>query len=82
MASTTVRVRSETRDAILRLSERRGISAGDLIEELVAREEENALLDAMNEDFATLRQDRAGWRSLIEERAAWEQTLLDGLRDE
>jgi hypothetical protein len=81
-ASTTVRVRPETREAIARLSERRGLSAGDLLSELVAREEENELLGAMNEDFAALRRDASQWRALAREREVWERTLLDGLAGE
>ena len=80
--STTVRVRGETREAIARLSDRRGVSAAELLSELVAREEENELLGAMNEDFAALGRDATAWRALAEERAVWEQALLDGLAEE
>lgn len=80
-ATTTVRVRPRTRQAIARLSERRGVSAAEFLDELVSREEENELLEGMNEDFKRLRGDRAAWDRLREERSAWEQTLLDGLAE-
>ena len=75
--TTTVRVHQHTRQAIAELSAQRGTTAADLLEELVARERDNALLDAMNAHFAGLTDDER--RELAEEREAWEGTLLDGL---
>jgi hypothetical protein len=75
--TTTVRVHHHTRQAIAELSAQRGTTAADLLEELVARERDNALLDAMNAHFADLTDDQR--RALAEEREAWEGTLLDGL---
>ena len=80
-ATTTVRVRPDTREAIARLSERRGMAAADLLGELVARAEEDELLAAMNEDFRQLSTDQQSWRRLEAEPASWERTLLDGLAD-
>jgi len=80
-ATTTVRVRPETREAIARLSERRGLAAADLLGELVARAEEDELLAAMNDGFRQLRADAAGWRRLEADRSEWEHTLLDGLAE-
>jgi hypothetical protein len=78
MAPTTnVRVHEHTRQAIAELSAQRGTTAADLLEELVARERDNALLDAMSAHFADLTDDER--RELAEEREAWESTLLDGL---
>ncbi len=78
-ATTTVRVRPGTRVAIARLSERRGVSTADLLEELVTQAEEDELLGAMNDDFHRLRSDETAWQRLQEERSTWERTLLDGL---
>jgi hypothetical protein len=75
--TTTVRVHQHTRQAIAELSAQRGTTAADLLEELVARERDNALLEAMNAHFADLTDDER--RELADERAAWEGTLLDGL---
>lgn len=80
-ATTTVRVRPDTREAIARLSERRGLAAADLLGELVARAEEDELLAAMNDGFRRLRADPPGWNGLQAERLTWEQTLLDGLAE-
>ena len=80
-ATTTVRVRPDTREAIARLSERRGLAAADLLGELVARAEEDELLAAMNDGFRRLQADPPGWNGLQAERLTWEQTLLDGLAE-
>jgi hypothetical protein len=80
-ATTTVRVHRDTREAIARLSERRGLATADLLGQLVARAEEDELLAAMNHDFEDLRADQHAWSRLEAERCAWEQTLLDGLRE-
>jgi hypothetical protein len=76
--TTTVRVHPHTRQAIAELSAQRGTTAADLLEELVGRERDNALLQAMNEHFAGLTDEER--RALRDERAAWERTLLDGLK--
>jgi hypothetical protein len=75
--TTTVRVHPHTRQAIAELSAQRGTTAADLLEELVAREGDNALLDAMNAHFTGLSDEER--RTLEDERALWERTLLDGL---
>lgn len=80
-ATTTVRVRPETRQAIARLSERRGLTSADLLGELVAAAEEDELLAGMNDDFQRLRADPSASQRLLEDRSAWERTLLDGLDD-
>lgn len=80
-ATTTVRVRPDTREAIARLSERRGLAAADLLGELVARAEEDELLAAMNDDFRHLQADPSRWKGIEADRSAWEQTLLDGLHE-
>jgi hypothetical protein len=75
--TTTVRVHQHTRRAITKLCARRGINAAELLEELVARERDSALLAAMNEHFAGPGADQGAFAGELE---AWEeQTLLDGL---
>jgi hypothetical protein len=75
--TTTVRVHQQIRRAIAELCPRRGVNAADLLEELVGRERDSALLAAMNEHFAgRSAHERA---RLAPERGARERTLLDGL---
>lgn len=81
-ASTTVRVTPETRRRLARLSDARGLSTPDLIEELALRAEEDTLLERMNGHYAELRSDPPAWAEHVDERERWEATLLDALQDE
>ncbi len=81
-ASTTVRVTPETRARLARLSDARGVSTPDLIEELAVRAEEDTLLERMNGHYAELRSDKSAWAEHVRERELWETTLLDGLASE
>jgi hypothetical protein len=75
--TTTVRGPAPPRAALAQRSAPRGTTAADLLEELVGRERDDALLSSMNEHFAGLTD--AERSALKREREGWEQTLLDGL---
>jgi hypothetical protein len=53
------------------------VAAPELIERLVAKEENERLLRAMNDDFITLRDDAARWTAFEAETAAWDTTSAD-----
>lgn len=76
-ATTTVRVRTDTRDRIKRLAREDRVSAPDLIERLVDKEEQDRLLQAMNEDFERLRDDPGAWADFQAETARWDTTSGD-----
>lgn len=73
-ASTSLRVRLRTRDALNRLAREDHVSAPELLDRLIAREEQERLLTAMNDDFLALRTDAAAWSSFKAETAAWDAT--------
>ena len=73
MGTTTVRVRATTRDRLARIGERRGLTTPDLLDQLVSRAEEEDLLAAANDHFASTREERAA------EIASWDATSADGL---
>jgi hypothetical protein len=76
-ATTTLRVRPSTRDRINRLAAEDHVAAPELIERLVAKEEHERLLRAMNDDFGTLRDDATRWAEFQAETAAWDTTSGD-----
>jgi len=78
-ASATIRVTPETRDRLNRISAERGISAGELVEELASEAEEHALLEAMERHYDELRSDSDGWKHHRREVEAWDGTAGDGL---
>lgn len=77
MATTTIRVRTHTRDRLNRLAREERISAPDLLDRLVEREERERLLNAMNADFQRLRDDESAWQAFKAETAAWDATSAD-----
>jgi hypothetical protein len=73
MATTTLRARTSTRDRLVEIGRRRGLSMPDLLDELADRAEADALLAAANAHFAA---HRAEHEAEIE---AWDATAGDGL---
>jgi hypothetical protein len=70
--TTTLRIRTHTRDALNRLAQEDQVSATEFLDRLIAREEQSRLLAAMNNDFSNLRQDPAAWEEFKAETAAWD----------
>jgi hypothetical protein len=78
-ATATIRVTPETRDRLNRIGAERGLSAGELIDELVAHAEERALLDAMESHYEELRSDPEAWAAHRAEVSAWDATSGDAV---
>lgn len=76
-ATTTLRVRPDTRDRLTRLAREGQLSVADLLDRLVEREEQERLLKAMNDDFRRLRGDASAWEEFKAETAAWDATSAD-----
>jgi hypothetical protein len=49
-----------------------------LIEQAVEQYRRRLFLEGLNEDFKALREDPQAWQEELEERALWDNTLLDG----
>ena len=78
-ATATIRVTPETRDRLNRISDERGISAGELVDELARLAEDRTLLDAVESHYDELRADPKAWELYRAEVIAWEATAADGL---
>jgi predicted nucleic acid-binding protein len=76
-ATTSLRVRVETRDALNGLARAQNMSMADFLDFMVAREREAQLLAAMNQDFGALRADTAAWRQFKTETDAWDATSVE-----
>ena len=77
--SVTIRVSPETRERLNRISAERGITTGELVEELAGDAEGRALLEAMNQHYDALRADPEAWKAYRDEVEAWDATAGDGL---
>ena len=82
MATTTIRVTSESRDKVRILSEKTGLKQQEVIDQAVEAFRRQVFLDAANSAFADLNSNKA--TAIVEnaERQEWENALNDGLRDE
>ncbi len=82
MSSVTVRVNTETHRALKELAAtaKRPIQA--VLAEAVEDYRRERFLAQCNADYARLRRDKEAWTEELEERAAWDATLLDGLKEE
>ena len=81
-ATVTIRVTPETRDLLNRLSAQRGVSAGELVEELANHAEDQRLLEAAARHYEELRDDPVAWAEYRGEVTAWDTTSGDGLTGE
>lgn len=75
--TTTIRIRRETRDRINRLAGARGVSAPDLIGELVDRAEDEVLFGRHASAYEELRSQHPELlREIEREDGAWERSDL------
>ncbi|WP_367565054.1 toxin-antitoxin system protein [Acetomicrobium flavidum] len=63
------------------LSAQTGRKMQEILGEAVELYRRKLLLDKANAAFAALKADSQAWKEEQEERAAWDVTLLDGLKD-
>jgi hypothetical protein len=80
-ATTTVRVRIETRERLKRLSRSRGLNTPDFLESLVRDAEDDQLLAEHEAALNRIMADPKQAASYRAELSAWDGTLLDGLKD-
>lgn len=74
----TIRATPETRDRLKRIAGARGMSAGELVDELATQAEDLALLNAMASRYGQLKSDAQAWEHCRAEISAWDATANDG----
>jgi predicted transcriptional regulator len=80
MATTTIRVETETRDRLNELAGRRRVSAGQIVDELVRAADDRMLLEAAAQDWDRMGADAdalATYRAEAEELSAFDSGLPD-----
>lgn len=81
MASTTVRISLEAKGALQKLSAHTGKKMQEILGEAVESYRRQLFLEKANVAFAALRADPEAWVDEEKERAAWEVTLTDGVKN-
>ena len=82
MAAVTVKLPVEAHAKLAELAAARKRSMGDVLADLIEREQRRAFLQAANEDIARLRADPAAWADYQAEVRSMDGTLMDGLEDD
>jgi predicted transcriptional regulator len=79
MATTTIRVSTETRDLLHDLARRRGTSMQQVLEDVLKEYRRRQFLAALNAAYLAAQADPAMHAAEAAELAEWDGTLLDGL---
>ena len=82
MGSTTVRISLASWQVLRELSAHTGETMQAVLAAPIEQYRRQRILEATNTAYAALWADPEAWREVLEERAEWENTLGDGLRDE
>jgi predicted transcriptional regulator len=82
MKTTTVRVPSETRDAMREMARREGVPMVIVLQKAVDAYRRRRFWDEVDRAYASLRADRKAWKKEEDERRVWNDANLDGLGDE
>ena len=79
MSTTTIRVTSETHEILRTLAGQENLPIQSLVHMAVSEYRRRQILEAGNLAYAALRAEPAALAEELEERAAWDVTLSDGL---
>jgi hypothetical protein len=82
MSSLTVRVTPQTHAKLKELAQQAGVPMPAVLERAVDEYERRVFLEECNAAFAALRADPKAWAEELAERRIWDQTLMDGLKDD
>lgn len=81
MASATVRISVKAKETLQRLAEQTGQKMQTVLDEAIEAYRRQRFLEEANAAFAALRANKEAWEAEQEERAAWDVTSGDGLKD-
>jgi len=81
MADVSVFIDSSTYKILQDLSAQTGRKTEEIVNKAVELYRRKLLLDKTNAAFTALKADSQAWKEEQEERATWDVTLLDGLKD-
>jgi hypothetical protein len=82
MRGTTVRIKEETHAALRELAAQTQEPMQEVLARAVELYRRQRILELTNAAYAALRANPQQWQEVLDERAAWESTLSDGLDGE
>jgi predicted transcriptional regulator len=81
MATTMIRVELSTHKRLRSLAASTGETVPEIVATALEQYERKIFWERVDGEFAALRADSKAWKHELEERAAWDATLSDGLED-
>ena len=82
MATTTVRASEHSHQVLRALSDQRGVSMTEALDEVIEDWERRRFFEDLNSAFTQLKEDPEAWEEELAERAQWDEALLDDLDDD
>ncbi|MDO8671329.1 MAG: toxin-antitoxin system protein [Dehalococcoidia bacterium] len=82
MAGTTVRIKEESRSILEELAREMDEPMQDILAKALESYRRLRIIEMTNTAYAVLRMNPESWRSVQEEREAWDVALADQLADE
>ena len=82
MASTMIRVPAETHRTIRQLVDVTGETMQQVVATAIEEYRRKLFWEKTNASYAALREDPTAWQEELDERAAWDASLSDGVEPE
>jgi predicted transcriptional regulator len=79
MGSAMVRISDHTRKALREMAHAEQESMQSVLEKAVEQYRRRRLFEELDAAYAKLQEDQEAWRSIEDERKAWDATIGDGL---
>jgi hypothetical protein len=81
-ATVMMRIREDTHGALRELAQEENTTLQEVLAKAIDLYRRTGFCEQMNAAYAALRADPEAWQQELEDRAAWDVTLLDGIEPE
>jgi len=82
MPYCNIEISESSRSILHEISQQEKISTQTVLEKAIENYRRQYILTQTNKAYAKLKKNPQAWEEEIKERQSWENTLLDGLKDE
>lgn len=82
MAGSTVRISEHAHELLKELATESGEPMQAILDKALEEYRRRKFLEGASAEFAALRSDPKAWQEELEEREAWDSTLMDGLESD
>lgn len=79
---TTIRIKKEYRNMLKEIANNSKTSMQEVLERAIEEYKRIQFFKELNQAYESLQEDKEAWADELEERALWDNTLLDDLHEE